>query len=207
VRISAGFIVTLASSWALFAARSGVALLLAMAIATTRSIDPATFAGVLGMFAVTDGVISTIIWLRERRLTMSAIVGVVGVVTGLGAMLGSESARTLLLLVATRALLTGAVECAYAQAMRTLGASGRSPAARPQRSTALWLLLAGAVSAAIGLGFGVVSLLGYDALDLRYCIAGQLGIVGALLLTYSLKLRALGARPTQGFDPRARPLH
>jgi len=78
--------------------------------------------------------------------------------------------------------------------------------ARPQRAE-LWLLLAGAVSAAIGLGFCIVSAFGYDALDLRYCIAGQLGIVGALLLTYSLKLRKLAGHERHGFDPRARPLH
>jgi len=78
---------------------------------------------------------------------------------------------------ALRALAMGGLQAAYARGMQG-------------EPSALWLLLTGGVSALIGLGFAVVSAFGYDALDLHYCIAGQLSIVGALLLVYALKLRA-----------------
>jgi uncharacterized membrane protein HdeD (DUF308 family) len=193
VRISAGSIDTLASSWLLFVASAGVALLLGLAIASRGMHDLPTFAGALGMHAVTDGAIGAVIWLRERRLRLVGLVGAISIVSGLGALLCSENGHALLLVVALRALVMGGLQVAYARSMRG------------QRS-ALWLLLTGAVSAVIGLGFSVVSAFGYDALDLHYCIAGQLSIVGALLMVYALKLRALHVQQVRAFT-NARPTH
>lgn len=193
MRISAGSINTLASNWLLFVARAGVALLLALAIATADSLDEATFAGALGMFAVTDGALSTIIWLRARRLRLAGLMGLIGIVSGLAAMVLADDARYLLLAVALRALAIGIVKAAYARAML-------------HESSARWLLVAGAVSALSGLAFLGVLAFGYDALDLRYCIAGQLGIAGSLLLVYSLKQRAQHTQQARAFE-QPRPTH
>jgi uncharacterized membrane protein HdeD (DUF308 family) len=165
----------LASDWMLFLARAVVALLLAVAIVATPLLDRERFAGMLGLYAVTEGVFSAIIWLRDGHLKELALEAALSIAAGLIMLMWADTAARLLVFVSLRALAVAAAQAAFARHLRTPG----SP----------WLLGAAGTSALIAIGFLVVTAFGYDAMDLYACIAGQLAIAGTLLAIYAFKLR------------------
>jgi uncharacterized membrane protein HdeD (DUF308 family) len=181
----------LASDWMLFLARAIVALLLAVAIVATPLLDHERFAGMLGLYAVTEGVFTAIIWLRDGHLKELALEAALSIAAGLIMLLWADTAGRLLVMVSLRALAVAAAQAAFARHMRTPG----SP----------WLLGSAAVSALIALGFLIVKAFGYDAMDLYACIAGQLGIAGALLAVYAFKLRGSDSTRLHGVGRRPHP--
>jgi uncharacterized membrane protein HdeD (DUF308 family) len=157
-------------------ARALTALLLCVALLANLSVARTELTGGLGLFAITDGVLCVLIWLSRRDARMIGYEGGVCVALGLGVLQLEPSALALLVFVATRALVVGALELSFAW---------------PRRHTALhpWLALAGGVSLLEGVGFSGVAAFHYDALELTPCIAGCVGITGTLLLILALKLR------------------
>ena len=176
MRISRESIESLHGGWLLIGGRAVAALLLALGIGVAHSLDSGTLAGVFGMYAVMEGMLGAILWIRARRLSSAGVVAVISIATGLAAMFVSGNPFHLLTLIALRAMALGTVEGIYAQRLKP------HPSWR-------WLMAASGVSAAIGIGFLGARLLSYDALTLRYCIVGYLGIVGALQLAFGLALR------------------
>ena len=180
----------LPSDWLLFLARAVVALLLAVAIVATPRLDLARFAGMLGLYAVTEGVFTGILWLHDttrRELGLEAAASIAG---GLIILLWASTPARLLVLVALRALAVAALQAAFARRTRAYG--GR------------WISATAGSSALIAAGFLVVAAFGYDAMDLYACIAGQLGILGALLATFAFKLRS-SAEPPHRISHAAHP--
>jgi uncharacterized membrane protein HdeD (DUF308 family) len=174
----------LASNWTLFVARAVIAFLLAVAIVATDRLHLDGFIGMLGLYAVTDGVLAGIAWLRERHFTQFGLEGALSIATGLTMLVWSDTAAELLVVVAARAIVLGAVQGLYSRRLH----GGRN---------ADLLLIGAGLSMLVGVGFLVVTKFGYDALDLHVCIAGYLAIFGGELLTYGLKLHGWQRRQQQ----------
>jgi uncharacterized membrane protein HdeD (DUF308 family) len=171
------------ATWPFFLARALAALLLCVALLANLTVALAELTGALGFLAIMEGVLCLLIWQARRDARLFGYEGAASIALGFGVLQLEPSARALLVFVATKSLVVGAVELYYAwQSRRT--------ALHP------WLLSAAAVSGLEGLGFAGVVLFGYDALDLRPCIAGCSGIVGALLLVLALKLRTRAPAPS-----------
>jgi uncharacterized membrane protein HdeD (DUF308 family) len=164
------------ATWPFFLGRALVALLLSVALFAKLGVARTELTGGLGLFAITDGVLCSLIWLTHRDARPIGWEGAVGIALGMGVLHIEPSALALLAFVSTRSLLVAALELSYA---------------RPRRRTALhpWLQAAAVVSGLEGVGFGAVAMFDYDALDLTPCIAGCTGVVGALHLMLALKLR------------------
>jgi uncharacterized membrane protein HdeD (DUF308 family) len=171
-------------------ARALTALLLCVALLANLSVARTDLTGGLGLFAITDGVLCTLIWLSRRDARAFGYEGAVCIALGFAVLQIEPSPLALLVFVATRALVVGAVELSFAW---------------PRRHTALhpWLTLSGGVSILVGLGFSGVAAFDYDALDLTPCIAGTAGIVGVLLLILALKLRVQVSPSAQRNHPLA----
>lgn len=203
MRISMGSMNVLASNWPLFMARAGGALMLALAIVVTDNLYTSGFAGTLGLYAVTEGVLAGITWLRDRRFRLFTVEATTGIVLGLAILLFARSATVLLLLFATRGLVLAGVHAL--QARESL----------PKRNAKIPMILAG-LCALVSLGFLIISAFGYDALDLYACIAGYQALFAGVLAAYGDPLRRHQAHVTHratttnnyGAPPRhARPLH
>jgi len=168
----------------LFLARAGAAILLALAIISTENLHLAGFAGLLGFYAIADGVFAAITWLRDRRFKLFAGEAIAGIVLGFAMLRAHGSATALLVLVALRAIALACVDALHARATLT------------PRDAQLPLVLAAACGV-VGLGFLSISPFSYDALDLYACIAGYHALFGAGLLSYGVAVRRSQASPTK----------
>ena len=177
----------------LTAARAALALLVGLAIVTTQNLYLDRLVGTLGMYAATDGVMAA---LSRRRTTLRAawIEGVAGLVLGSAIMLWADSQRGLLVLFCARTLLVAGAELMIA---RQISGSGwltpRAPAA---------LLGYAALSAlALASAFLIAAIVGYGALDLYACIAGQLGVWAGLVAAHAVRLRRRNLQETSAPAP------
>ena len=119
MRLSIGSVRGLAEISPLFLGRAGAAILLALAIISTENLHLAGFAGLLGFYAIADGVFAAIIWLRDRRFKLFAGEAIAGIVLGFAMLLVHGSAIALLVLVALRAIALACVDALHARATLT----------------------------------------------------------------------------------------
>ncbi len=202
MRISMGSMNVLASNWPLFMARAGGAVMLALAIVVTDNRYTSGFVGTLGLYAVTEGVLAGITWLRDRRFRLFTVEATTGIVIGLAILLFARSATVLLLLFATRGLILAGVHAL--QARQSL----------PKRNAKVPMILAG-LCALVSLGFLMICAVSYVALALYARIAGYQALFAGVLVAYGEPLRRHQAHvshraTTNDYGPpprRARPLH
>jgi hypothetical protein len=165
----------------LTAARALLALTVALAIVTTQHLYLDRMVGMLGMYAATDGVIAA---LSRRRTTLRAAwaEGVIGVLLSIVIMAWADTERGLLVLFCARTLLVAGVELLVARQIS--GSGWLTP-----RAHAAFLAYAALSAIGLSVAFLIAALLGYGALDLYACIAGQLGIWSGLMVTHAFRLR------------------
>jgi hypothetical protein len=169
--------------WVAFA-RGILAVTLGAALALSPYLHLHGMMGTLGMYAVTDGVLATLFPSRPARRFLWAEAAA-SILLGLLMMLALPDEHTLLWLFCLRNLFTAGIEVFEA---RTLD---RGVWLEPQRPHA-YLAYAGLSSTFFSLAFMITALFGYGALDLHVCLAGQLSVWAALVITYALRARKTG---------------
>jgi hypothetical protein len=165
-------------------ARGILALMLAAAIGFSPYLHLQGMMGTLGLYAVTDGVLAALFPSRPaRRFLWSE--AVLSITLGFAMMMASPGDRTLLVLFCVRNLCTAGTEVLES---RTLDRSGWLKPRKPHA----YLAYAGLSSIFFSLAFMITSAFDYGAIDLHACLAGQLGIWAALVITYVLRARKMG---------------
>lgn len=169
--------------WVAFA-RGILALTLAGAIGFSPYLHLAGMMGTLGMYAVTDGVLAALFPSRPARRFLWGEAAI-SIVLGLTMMLALPGERALLWLFCARNLCTASAELLESHALD--GAAWLRP-----RAVHACLAYAGMSSMLLSLAFMVVAFFGYGALDLHACLAGQLAIWAALVISYVMRARKSG---------------
>lgn len=180
----------------LTAARAALAVTVGLAIVTTRNLYLDGMVGTLGMYAATDGVMAA---LSRRRTTPRAAwaEGAMGVLLGVVIMLWADSERALLVLFCARTLLVAGTELLIAR--QTSGAGWLTP-----QAPGAFLAYAALSAMALSLAFLVAAMLGYGALDLYACLAGQLGVWAGLMAAHTMRLRRRNSVPAPAEPSRVR---
>ncbi|HEX6244637.1 MAG TPA: hypothetical protein VFZ61_27150, partial [Polyangiales bacterium] len=161
----------------LTAARAALALTVGLAIVTTENLYLDRLVGTLGMYAATDGAMAA---LSRRRTTPLAAwtEGIVGLLAGSAIMIWSNTERGLLVLFCARTVVVAGAELMVARQMGGAGwLAWRAPSA--------FLGYAALSALGLALAFLVAAIVGYGALDLYACIAGQLGIWAGLMAAHT----------------------
>lgn len=173
-------------------ARAALAMLLSIGLAFTQSIHLAALVGALGMYAVTDGVLAGIAQPRSRR-RYAVAEALVSSAFGLWILVLFPAPRGLLLWFCARNAATAAVAVWMVSAVRR-SSSPAQPAARfgwlrASEPYAYWLYAA--LSALLlSTAFAAISAFGYGALELRWCLAGELAIWSGLAFAHVAQLAA-----------------
>lgn len=169
------------SEYWLMGVRAVLAFALALAIGFSPYLHLKGLVGTLGMYAVTDGVLSALV-LRPARVRYTTAEAVVSIALGLAMMLWTQNERPLLILFCVRNIAVAGAEILFAHASD----SGAWFTSRNRHA-----LLTYAALSAIGLSLAylVAAMFGYGALDLHSCLAGQLGIWSALVFAHVVRLR------------------
>jgi uncharacterized membrane protein HdeD (DUF308 family) len=173
-------------------ARAVLALVLALALVLTPHLFLEGLVGTLGMYAVTDAVFASLARVdapNARSTRYVRLEGALSFVLGIVIMLAADTQGGLLVLFCVRNLLVSSSELLLARELRT----GRNWLS--WRAPGAYLAYTGLSASALSIGFLVAAGLGYGALDLYACIAGQLWIWSSLMVAHTIRLTGRARAP------------
>lgn len=172
---------TLQRHWWAVGLRGALAIAFGIALLAFRHMALVALVLLFGVFAIADGALT--IWLGRRRVQSAhqSLEGMVSLAAGAAALLWPGiTGLGLLLLIALRAILTGAIEIAVAVRLRRV------------IGNQFLLVLGGSLS--IAFGMLLIAFPGAGALALTWLIGAYTMVVGIALLALAFRLRGLAAR-------------
>ena len=174
---------TLCRHWWVVGLRGGLAIAFGTAALALPRLPLTALVALFGVYAVADGVVTVWLSWRGRHRVQEwrqSVEGVIGVAAGVAALLWPDiSSPALLLLIALRAILIGAIEVVVAIRLR--------------RSIENELLLVMGGLTSVVFGALLIAFLGEGAPALTWLIGVYAIVAGALLAVLASRLRGLGA--------------